>query len=369
MDRMRVAFIGAGSISGIYLQNITQVFKGLEIAGVCDLIPERAEQAMAKYGLPHVYGDMFEAFNDPGVDIILNLTRPYQHYEVTRQALLHGKHVYTEKPLGITMEEGDALAALAKEKGLVIGGAPDTFLGAGLQTCRRMIDSGLIGEPVGAAAFMLSHGPETWHPDPDFYYQPGGGPVLDMGPYYMTALTSLLGPVSRLVALGKRAFDARLITSQPHAGTPIGVNVDTYSCGILQFASGAAGTMFTTFDVYYPSQARLEIYGTEGTLICPDPNYFGGPVQLYRPETGAMREMPLLFGYAENSRGLGLADMAAAIQNGRAPRAGLSQVHHVLDVLTGFARSAQSGAWLDIRTEYERPAPMLRASLAGMPED
>ena len=366
MNKVRVAMIGVGSISRIYLENITGLFKGLEITGVCDLIPERAQGAKEKYNLPRVYADMYEAFSDPQVDIILNLTRPYQHYEVTRLALEHGKHVYTEKPLGITLEEGDALVKLAKEKNLQIGGAPDTFLGAGLQSCRKYIDSGMIGDVVGAAAFMICRGHETWHPDPDFYYQKGGGPMLDMGPYYMTALTSLLGRVDRLVAAGKRTFDKRMITSQPHAGTVMDVNVDTYATGILQFASGAIGTLFTTFDVYYDTQARFEIYGTEGTLILPDPNFFGGPIRIFRPETGKYDELPLLFDYAENSRALGLADMARALETGREARANIQQIHHVIDILTAFERSARSGGWVDMKTPYERPAPMVKARLRGI---
>ena len=365
MKALRVAVIGVGSISGIYLDNLTQVFQGLEIAGVCDLIPERALAAQEKYGLARVYDNMFEAFEDPTVDIILNLTRPYQHFEVSRLALEHGKHVYTEKPLGITMEEGNALVELARKRGLVIAGAPDTFLGAGLQSCRKYIDAGIIGQPLGAAAFMICRGHETWHPDPDFYYQPGGGPMLDMGPYYITALVSLLGPVSRLVSASKRSFDSRLITSQPHAGTDIQVNTDTYIAGTMQFQSGVIGTIFTTFDVYYPRQDRLEIYGSEGTLILPDPNYFGGPIQVFRPESGKVEELPLLFDYQDNSRGLGLADMAAALNTGRTIRAGMEQVHHVLEILTGFEESARTGAWLDLATSCARPEPMKKAALRG----
>ncbi len=366
MKTLKIAFVGVGSISQIYLENITKTFKEIEIIGVCDLIHERAQRAKDDYNIPKIYEDMHEAFRDPEVDIILNLTRPHQHFEVTRLALEHGKHVYTEKPLGISMEEGDALVQLAKEKNLQIGGAPDTFLGAGLQSCRKYIDSGMIGDIVGAAGFMICRGHETWHPDPDFYYQTGGGPLLDMGPYYTTALTSLLGRVDRLVAAGKRTFDKRTITSEPFAGTVIDVNVDTYSTGILQFESGAIGTLFTTFDAYYHTQARLEIYGTEGTLILPDPNYFGGPIKVYRPEMNQYHELPLLFDYDVNMRGLGLADMAKAMQTGREARCGTQQIHHVLDVLTGFDRSVESGGWVDMKTPYERPVPMKKAELLGV---
>ena len=196
MKTVKIGFVGCGAISGIYLENITKRFKEIEIIGVCDLIRERAENAVKKYNIPKLYDTMHELFADPEIDIVLNLTRPYQHYEVSKAALLAGKHVYSEKPLGADLEEGIELVKLAEEKGLVIGGAPDTFLGAGIQTCRRLIDSGVIGDIIGGRAVMACHGHETWHPDPDFYYQRGGGPLFDMGPYYITALTNLIGGIS-----------------------------------------------------------------------------------------------------------------------------------------------------------------------------
>ena len=177
-----VAFIGVGNISGIYLKNITTRFTEMKIVGLCDLVREKAEKAAAEYGIGKIYTDMYEAFDDPAVDLILNITRPFQHYEVTKQALLHGKHVYSEKPLGASIEEGRELVALAAERKLMVGGAPDTFLGAGIQTCKKLIDDGFIGRPVGASGFMMSHGPESWHPDPEFFYKYGGGPMMDMGP-------------------------------------------------------------------------------------------------------------------------------------------------------------------------------------------
>ena len=214
MRKVKVAMIGVGAISGIYLENLTKKFHELELIGVCDLIPERSQKASEKYGVK-VYGDMYEAFADPEVEIVLNLTRPHEHYAVTKAALEAGKHVYTEKPLGASYEEGCELAKLAKEKGLLIAGAPDTFLGAGIQTCRKLIDDGYIGTPIGAAAFMICHGHETWHPDPAFYYQYGGGPMLDMGPYYITALVNLLGRVRGVTGVTKKAFEKRIITSEP----------------------------------------------------------------------------------------------------------------------------------------------------------
>ena len=216
MRTMKIGIVGCGSISGIYLKNLTYRYKEVEIIGVCDLIRERAEKAVEEYKIPKLYEDMYELFADPDVDIVLNLTRPYEHFGVTSEALKAGKHVYSEKPLGATLEEGRELIALAKEKNLLIGGAPDTFMGAGIQTCRKLMDDGYIGTPVGASAFMVCHGHETWHPDPEFYYKFGGGPMMDMGPYYLTALVNLLGAVASISGMTKSTFSQRTITSEPH---------------------------------------------------------------------------------------------------------------------------------------------------------
>ena len=267
MKTVKIAMIGTGDISGIYLKNITETFHEIELVGVCDLVREKAEKAAEKWNVPKVYADMYEAFADPQVDIILNLTRPDEHYGVTRPALEAGKHVYSEKPLAATFELGKELVELAQSKGLLLGGAPDTFLGAGIQTCRKLIDDGFIGEPVGAAAFMICRGHESWHPDPEFYYKRGGGPMLDMGPYYVTALINLLGGVRGLMGRTRRTFEHRTITSAPKRGTDITVDVPTYVTGIMDFDCGAVGTIFTTFDVYNQGQARLEVYGTKLSLI------------------------------------------------------------------------------------------------------
>jgi len=365
MRKVKIAMIGVGAISGIYLKNITETFSELEIAGICDLIPERAQKASEQYGLK-IYADMYAAFADPEVEIVLNLTRPYEHFAVSKAALEAGKHVYTEKPLGASYEEGLELTKLAKEKGLLIGGAPDTFLGAGIQTCRKLIDDGFIGKPIGAAARMVCHGHETWHPDPDFYYQYGGGPMMDMGPYYITALVNLLGRIRGITGVTTRAFEKRVITSKPHCGEIIDVNVPTTIHGILDFECGATGTIITTFDVYYPRQAALEVYGTEGTLFVPDPNCFGGPIQLLRPENKEVQDIPLLFDYRENSRGLGLADMANAIRDGRKMRTGNEQLLHVLEVLTAFERSSNSRAYHPLETPYTRQAPMAHNPIHGI---
>ena len=368
MKTVKIAMIGTGDISGIYLKNITETFHEIELVGVCDLVREKAERAAEKWHVPHVYADMYEAFGDPQVDIILNLTRPDEHYGVTRPALEAGKHVYSEKPLAATFELGKELVELAQSKGLLLGGAPDTFLGAGIQTCRKLIDDGFIGDPVGAAAFMICRGHEGWHPDPEFYYKRGGGPMFDMGPYYLTAMINLMGGVDRVMSASRITFPKRTITSQPLSGTVIDVDVNTYIAGTVQYASGAIGTIFTTFDVQFPREKSrfIEIYGSEGTLFVPDPNNFSGSIQLFRPEEGVCKEIPMMYGYPENSRGLGLADMAKALLTGREARCAVQQTYHVLEIIEGFETSARTGTWTKIESEYHRAPAMVRPALKGI---
>ena len=393
---LKIAMIGVGDISGIYLKNLTEVFREVTIVGVCDLIPERAEKGAAfikgqhEKGMPcivpKIYGNMYEAFNDPDVALILNLTRPYEHFEVTKQALLHGKHVYSEKPIAVDMEEASELVAIASEKGLLIGGAPDTFLGAGIQTARRLIDSGVIGDVIGADCAMICHGHETWHHDPEFYYKRGGGPMLDMGPYYVTALLNLLGEAKGVIGMTKKFFPTRTITSYPHFGDIVDVDVDTHLTGCIEFSNGAIVQIITTFDVHYTGMARFEVYGTDGTLIVPDPNTFGGPVLLFRKEDmvfGPMidpalikaeeitayrhyRQIPLMFNYRDNSRGLGLADMCKALETGRDYRANSRQQMHVLDILTAFEKSSRQKKYVELSTKYTRTAPMKTAVMPGV---
>ena len=338
MEKVKIGFVGVGAISGIYLENITNLFREIEIIGVCDLIRERAEAAVEKYHIPKLYNDMYELFADPEVDIVLNITRPYEHYDVTMAALRAGKHVYSEKPLAASLEEGREIMALAAEKGLMLGGAPDTFLGGGIQTCRRLIEDGYIGTPVGAAGFMICHGHETWHPDPDFYYQYGGGPLFDMGPYYLTALVNLLGPVAGVSAMTATSFPTRTITSAPHFGETIEVHTPTYITGNLRFVSGAIGTLFTTFDVHY------------------------------RPEQGSGMDMPLCYPYQDNSRALGLADMAKALssRDGKWFRANCRQTFHVLEIMEGILNSGKERREIEITSRFEKMPRMVNGLLPGI---
>ena len=366
MSKVKIGILGLGNISGIYLTNLTELFCEVEIHGVYDLIPEKMQSTKETYGVPNIYSSMEEMLADPAIDIILNLTRPFEHYETTKAALLAGKHVYSEKPLATTFEEGKELAELAKEKNLMLGGAPDTFLGAGIQTCRKLIDDGFIGRPIGASANMICRGHEGWHPSPAFYYQNGGGPMMDMGPYYLTALINLMGGVKELSGMTAKSFETRTITSKPLYGQTVKVEVPTHVNGMLRFDSGAIGTITTTFDVHYNRQASLEIYGTQGTLRVPDPNGFGGPIQLLRPEDGSFKEIPLAFDYKENSRGLGIADMAKAIQTGRRARADYSQTLHVLEIMTAIEKSSQEKRVIELETSYERAVAMRNDMVRGI---
>ena len=355
---MKVGMVGVGCISGIYLKNFKETFVDVELVAVCDLIRERAEKAQQEYGIPKIYDTMHELFADPEIDIVLNLTRPYQHYEVSRAALEAGKHVYSEKPLGADFEEGQALVKLAEEKGLWIGGAPDTFMGAAIQTCRKKIDEGMIGDVIGGRCVMAGRGMEMWHPDPDFYYQRGGGPLMDMGPYYITALVNLLGGVKSVYATSRTTFSERLITAKPHEGEIIKVNVPTHYEIILNFHSGPSISMLMSFDLYNTKQANIQLYGTKGNMYVPDPNCFGGEAKWFCGAVNDMQTFELEFDYSENSRCLGLADFAVAIESGRTPRASYKQTYHVLEVMTGAMKSAESGLPYVMTSTYEREAPM-----------
>lgn len=355
---LKAGMVGVGCISGIYLENFKNVFRDVELIAVCDLIRERAENAQKKYNIPKIYDTMEELFADPEIDVVLNLTRPYQHYDVSKAALLAGKHVYSEKPLGVDLDEGRELVKIAEEKGLWLGGAPDTFMGAGIQSCRKLIDEGLIGDAVGGRCVMACHGHESWHPDPDFYYQRGGGPLFDMGPYYITCMINLLGGIKSVYGYAKTSYPERLITAAPHVGEIIKVNVPTHIEAILNFESGVSVSLLTSFDVYNTRQTNIELYGTKGTLYVPDPNCFGGDIVFYNGEKGSAENYPLTFDYAENSRCLGLDDMCAAIEQGRNGRTTYKQTFHVLEVMCGIIESAKTGDVYEMTTKFEREAPM-----------
>ncbi len=356
LKKVNVGIIGTGNISGIYLE-MGKTFEILNIAAVADLIPERARAQAEKYGVPRVCS-VAEMLADPSIEIIINLTIPNAHGEVALAALDAGKSVYNEKPLAITRADGMRMLALAKEKNLRVGGAPDTFLGGGLQTCRKLIDDGWIGQPVAATAFMLCHGHESWHPAPEFYYKIGGGPMFDMGPYYLTALISLMGPVRRVTGSARITFPTRTITSQPLNGTVITVDTPTHVAGVLDFQNGAIATIVTSFDVWAHNMPCIEIYGTHGSLSVPDPNGFGGPVKVRRPGMDNWSEIPLSHGYARNSRSIGVADMAYALRSGRAARANGELCYHVLDIMHAVHDASREGKHVELASTCAQPAPL-----------
>ncbi|WP_046214808.1 Gfo/Idh/MocA family protein [Paenibacillus wulumuqiensis] len=357
MDKIKIGLIGCGTISDIYLQNLTHTFVNTEVYACADLNPDKASQAAEKYGIPHIW-TADEIIASEEIQIVVNLTTPQDHFEICRQALEGGKHVYVEKPLSLSPEQGSELVRLAEEKGLLLGGAPDTFLGAGLQTCRKLIDDGFIGEPLSATAFMVNHGHESWHPAPEFYYKKGGGPMYDMGPYYLTALISLLGPAELVSGMTRTSFAQRTITSEPKFGQVIDVEVPTHIAGTIQFRSGAIASMITSFDVWSSTLPYIEIYGTLGTMLVPDPNTFGGPIRLRPAQGSEFMEIPAVHQYEENSRGIGISDMADCILHGGTPRANGQMTNHVLEIMYAFHSSAESRRYVELTTTCEQPQPL-----------
>lgn len=365
MQKARVGLLGCGTISDIYLENLTQVFQNVEVLACADLIRDNAAAKAEKYGIPLVLSPE-ELLGCETVDLILNLTTPHVHYETCKAALLANKHVYVEKPLSLSFHEGAELANIAREKELFLGGAPDTFMGAGIQTCRKLIDDGVIGRPIGATAFMLCHGFESWHPNPAFFYQPGCGPLFDMGAYYVTALVALLGSIEEVCAFSGRGFETRTITSRPRFGTTVPVEVDTHVSGILRFENAATATLITSFDVWETQLPCMEIYGTHGTIAVPDPNWFDGPVRLATTDGRGFKELPLTHGYCEDSRGLGLADMADCILNGGKPRAGCDLTLHVLEAMCAIRQSSAEHRFYSMTTSTARPEPMALGLRRGL---
>jgi predicted dehydrogenase len=351
-----VGIIGAGFISAIYLRNLTTRWDHLRVVAVADLVPERAQDRADEFGIAALSIDALLAH--PEIDIVLNLTIPAAHAAVCFQVIEAGKSVYTEKPLALRRDEGARLLDAAREKGVLIGCAPDTFLGAGLQTVRRLLDEGAIGEPVAFRAHMITRGHELWHPDPSFYYQPGAGPMLDMGPYYVTALASLLGPVVKVASLARASFPERTIASEPRRGETIAVSTPTHIEAVLELESGVIGSLMTTFDLWDPSHTATTIYGSEGSIRLPDPNTFGGPIHLLRGGEETWTEVPLDPGYATNSRGIGLVDLATALCTGEPPRASGDLGYHVLDVMLATLDSAEQGMHIPIGSTVARPAPL-----------
>ena len=356
MKAMKVGIIGCGNISEIYA-DAGRKFRNIEVVACADIDVVRSRALAEKHGIPAPM-TVEDLLKSKDVELVINLTIPAAHAQVALEALRNGKHVYNEKPLAAKRREAREIIGLARQKGLRAGCAPDTFLGAGLQTCRKLIDSGAIGEPVAGSGFMLSPGVEHWHPNPEFFYKKGAGPLFDMGPYYLTAFTTLLGPVRNVTGIARASFLEREIKCGELAGKMIDVETPTHVAGVLEFESGPIVSLVTSFDVQAHGLPNIEIYGSEGTLQVPDPNTFGGPVRIRRRDDKDWTEVPLEFGYADNSRGLGVADMIAAERKGREHRANARTAYHILDVMHSILDSSESGRRLEMASSMTRPQPM-----------
>ncbi|MCA9985839.1 MAG: Gfo/Idh/MocA family oxidoreductase [Anaerolineales bacterium] len=355
---VKVGVVGCGNISDIYLKNSAWMDL-IEVKGLTDLRRDMAEAQAAKYEVPVIYDSLADMLADDEIEIVLNITQPNAHTVVAQAAVEAGKSVYNEKPLTLARNEGKKLLETAKANGVLVGCAPDTFLGAGHQTARKLIDDGVIGNPVAANAFMMSWGMEMWHPNPEFYFKPGGGPMFDMGPYYLTDLVFLLGPIAAVSGMVTTGRKQRTITSEPLAGKVIDVEVPTHVTGLMQFASGAVGTIITSFDVAGADLPNIQIHGDKGSLRVPDPNRFGDPVLLRRGGSKEWEEVePTHQSYAENSRGVGVNDMAYALRTGRSHRANGQLAYHVLDLMHAFHDAAAEGRTVALDSTCDRPAPL-----------
>lgn len=355
--KIKVGIIGCGKICDQYFRGC-RAYDVLEVVACADLDLGRAQAKAIEYGGSRACS-VAELLVAPDIELIVNLTVPQAHVELNEAALHAGKHVYVEKPFALDSREGERVLALAKARGLLVGCAPDTFLGGGLQTARRAIDEGMIGRPVAAFAFMLCHGHESWHPAPEFFYKRGGGPMFDMGPYYVTALMNLLGPVARVCGSAQASFSERKITSQPQAGAKISVEVPTHHAGTMDFASGAVGTIVMSFDVWPgPQLPCLVVYGSDGTLEIPDPNMFDGNVRLFRPGVKEPEVIPSAHSL-KRGRGTGVADMAYSILRRERPhRASGELANHVLEVMEAFERSSTADRHERIASVCARPAAL-----------
>ena len=352
---IHAGIIGCGNISPAYF-NAAQKLDILQITCCADAHAPAAHAKAEQNGVQAVTVE--ELLADPKIEIVINLTTPQAHAAINHQALNAGKHVHCEKPFAVTREEGLEVLQLAHQKKLLVGCAPDTFLGGGLQTCRKMIDDHALGRPVAGTAFMCCPGHESWHPNPGFYYLKGGGPMLDMAPYYLTALIHLLGPIQRVSAICGRKADERVATSEGANGQILPVEVNTHAAGTLEFENGAIISLVMSFDVWKQSAHPIEIHGTEGSMKVPDPNCFGGPVSLFKPGMTDWEEIPCSHGYTDNMRSIGVADMAYAIQSGRPNRCSGEMAYHVLDVMHAFDESSDSGKHITIQSTCNQPAPL-----------
>lgn len=367
MDRLGIGIIGCGNISSAYLR-LAPLFCGLQLRAVADVNMAAAKARAEEFGLQAQ--SVEDLLANRAVDVVINLTVPDAHFAVSTAILQAGKHVYSEKPLTLTLQQGLALRDLARDKGLSVGCAPDTFLGGSHQLARALIDEGRIGTITAGGAAVLGHGMEHWHPNPDFFFLPGGGPMLDMGPYYIANLINLIGPVRRVAALTSAASPTRTILSEPRKGEVIPVRTPTTIHALLDFASGATVTLSTSWDVWSHRRGHMELYGTEGSIFLPDPNFFSGPVEVagrdghiaqvaaWDHPFGRNNAHHPSMGDHANYRMAGLADLVAALQDGRDARCSIDRALHGVEVMTACLASGAQGRFVDMQTTCTRPAAL-----------
>jgi predicted dehydrogenase len=348
-----VGVIGAGIISNNYLQNLTS-FPDTEVLAVADLFPDAARAKAEEHGVP-TGGGVDAVLDNPDVELVINLTIPAAHAEVAGQAIAAGKHVWNEKPLALDRASGRRLLEAADAAGLRVGCAPDTFLGAGLQTTRRLLESGVIGTPLTALFLMQNPGPDRWHPNPAFLFQEGAGPLFDIGPYYLTALVQMFGPAAGVAAVESKARDVRTVHTGPLAGQEFPVAVASQTASLTRFESGQSLTMLLSFDSAV-RRILLEITGSEGTMLMPDPNRFAGEIKVWK--TGAEDWETLATATQLSSRGIGALDMARAIRESRPHRAQGELAYHVLDIMVSTAESSERGELVPVKSTVQ-PAPLL----------
>ncbi len=368
MKTVGVGIIGCGNISTSYLK-LAPLFKALEVRAVADLNMDAAKLRAEEFSVRADTIDDLLAADD--IEIIVNLTIPAAHFDVTKRTLEAGKHAYSEKPFVLTLEEGEALRSLAAEKGLRVGSAPDTFLGGAHQLARAAIDENLVGDIIGGTCHVMSRGMEAWHPNPDFFFQPGGGPILDLGPYYVTNLVQLIGPVKAVTAMASASFPSRTIGNGPREGETVPVDTPTNIHAVLEFENGALITLGASWDVCAHRHENMELYGTDGSLYLPDPNFFGGEVYLAKQDGDttaiASRNHAFEIPNAKDGQGndranyrcAGLADMAVAVATGRPHRCSLELATHVVEIMTAILQSAEERRWIDMVTACERPDALL----------
>jgi predicted dehydrogenase len=381
MDALNVGLVGCGNISSIYLQNIP-AYQGLSLRACADMKPEVAQAQAGRYGIEARSVDDLLASED--IDLVVNLTVPSAHFGVSLAALSAGKHVFSEKPLAVDFEQGRRLVDEAEARRLLLGCAPDTFLGAGGRLARKLVDDGVVGRLLSGTAFLMSHGMEHWHPDPDFFFKSGGGPIFDMAPYYLSALVNLMGPIKRVLAMSSIGFPERIITAEasPRTGERIVVETPTHVTALLEFASGAQVTFCMSWDVWKHGHPAIELYGTEGSLRVPDPNFFGGQVGIneHRGDWHTVDSSEMLLGAPNyraaswapdapsqaNYRGLGLADLASGVLHGTPHRSSGRLALHILEVMHSILEGAAAGQSKEITTTLARPAVLAETDVAAL---